>query len=64
LLANIADTSVEALENIPDYLAQNGIALRQALKADVEVSRKVADALKIFGEQEHRTKEMVLQMMA
>jgi transaldolase len=64
LLANIADTSADALENVPDYLAQNGTALRQALNVDVEVSRKVTDALKIFGEQEHRTKEMVLQMMA
>ena len=42
-----------------DYLASGAEALRAALGEDHEASRKLADALKIFGEKEEQTKELI-----
>ncbi|KAJ7082698.1 aldolase [Mycena belliarum] len=42
-----------------DYLANGGAMLRDALAADSEVQRKLADALAIFGEKEVETRELV-----
>ncbi|KAI0669894.1 aldolase [Trametes maxima] len=42
-----------------DYLADEGAALRDAFAADAEASRKMADALRIFGEMEGKTKELL-----
>ncbi|CCM07099.1 uncharacterized protein FIBRA_09426 [Fibroporia radiculosa] len=42
-----------------DFLADGASALRQALAADAEATRKLADALKIFGEMEQKTRELV-----
>ncbi|KAI9063067.1 aldolase [Trametes sanguinea] len=45
-------------ENI-NYLENGAAALREAFAADAEASRKMADALKIFGEMEEKTKELL-----
>ncbi|KAF7972457.1 hypothetical protein HWV62_17942 [Athelia sp. TMB] len=42
-----------------DYLENGGAALKVALENDGEVSRKLADALKIFAEMEAQTKEII-----
>jgi len=42
-----------------DFLANGADALRQALKADNEATRKLADALKIFNEMEQKTKDLI-----
>lgn len=41
-----------------DFLANDADALRKALAADAEATRKLADALKIFDEMEQKTKEL------
>ncbi|KAI0735165.1 aldolase [Earliella scabrosa] len=42
-----------------DYIANNAAALREAIAADAETTRKLADALKIFGEMETKLKELL-----
>ncbi|KAF7979300.1 hypothetical protein HWV62_43016 [Athelia sp. TMB] len=42
-----------------NYLENGGAALKAALENDGEVSRKLADALKIFAEMEAQTKELI-----
>ncbi|KAJ7816534.1 hypothetical protein B0H14DRAFT_2844698 [Mycena olivaceomarginata] len=42
-----------------DYLANDGALLREALAADTEVQRRLVDALRIFGEKEMETREVV-----
>lgn len=42
-----------------DYLANGGSRLRDAIAADPEVQRKLADALAIFGDCERKTKEFL-----
>lgn len=42
-----------------DYLANGAQALKDAFKADAETSRKMADALRIFGEMETKTKDLL-----
>lgn len=42
-----------------DYLANGAEALREALAQDAEATRKLADALKIFGEMEEKTKALL-----
>ncbi|OBZ79776.1 Transaldolase [Grifola frondosa] len=42
-----------------DFLANGADALRQALAADAEATRKLDDALKIFGEMEERAKVLI-----
>ncbi|KAA1476575.1 aldolase [Dentipellis sp. KUC8613] len=41
------------------YLANDGAKLREALAADAESTRKLLDALKIFGEMEDKLREVV-----
>ena len=41
-----------------DYLADDAAALKKAIAADAETSRKLADALKIFGEMEEQTRSL------
>lgn len=43
-----------------DYLASSGAALKAALAADAESTRKLADALKLFDDCERQTKEFIL----
>ncbi|KIK61309.1 hypothetical protein GYMLUDRAFT_42892 [Collybiopsis luxurians FD-317 M1] len=45
-----------------DFLASNGELLREELEKDVEATRKLDDALKLFDECERRTKEVVLKV--
>ena len=47
-----------------DYLASGGAALKEAIAADPETSRRLADALKIFGEQEDKTKVLVRGLLS
>ncbi|CDO71567.1 hypothetical protein BN946_scf184911.g37 [Trametes cinnabarina] len=42
-----------------NFLENGAAALREAFAADAETSRKMADALKIFGEMEEKTKELL-----
>ncbi|KAI0961558.1 hypothetical protein AcV7_000630 [Taiwanofungus camphoratus] len=42
-----------------DFLANGANALEQALVADAEATRKLADALKIFDEMEQKTKDLI-----
>ncbi|KAJ3935652.1 MAG: hypothetical protein NXY57DRAFT_1035937 [Lentinula lateritia] len=42
-----------------DYLASDGILLKEALEKDVESTRKLNDALKLFDEAEKKTKEYI-----
>lgn len=42
-----------------DYLANDAAALKEAFKKDAETSRKMADALRIFGEMETKTKDLL-----
>ncbi|EJF66699.1 aldolase [Dichomitus squalens LYAD-421 SS1] len=42
-----------------NFLENGGAALREAIAADAETTRKLADALKIFGEMEAKTKELI-----
>ena len=42
-----------------DFLENGAAALRESISADAETARKLADALKIFGEMEVKTKELV-----
>ena len=42
-----------------DYLADGAKALKGALADDAEATRKLADALKIFGEMEQRSKDLI-----
>ncbi|KZT65127.1 aldolase [Daedalea quercina L-15889] len=58
--ASTNGTSVEKT----DFLANGGDALRQALAADAEATRKLADALKIFGEMELKTKELIRKQLS
>ncbi|KDQ60312.1 hypothetical protein JAAARDRAFT_174366 [Jaapia argillacea MUCL 33604] len=46
-----------------DYLAHGGRLLREALAADGESSRRLADALEIFGEMEKKTKQLIRSEM-
>ncbi|KAI0756986.1 hypothetical protein C8Q80DRAFT_70088 [Daedaleopsis nitida] len=55
---SVGDAKVPDVKNI-NFLENNGAALREALSADAETTRKLADALKIFGEMEAKTKELV-----
>ena len=48
-----ADTTSDSL-TFPSYLASSGALLREALLADAESTRKLTDALKIFGEMENK----------
>lgn len=45
--------------SFPDYLASSAAPLREALAVDAESTRKLADALKIFGEMESKLRELV-----
>ena len=47
-----------------DYLVNGAAALKVALEGDGEVSRKLADALKIFAEMEAKTKELIRDKLA
>ncbi|KAH9937687.1 aldolase [Fomitopsis serialis] len=47
-----------------DFLANRADALRQALAADAEATRKLADALKIFGEMELKTKDLIRKQLS
>jgi transaldolase len=47
-----------------DFLANGAEALREALAADSESSRKLADALKIFGEMEFKTQALIREQLA
>ncbi|KAH9944381.1 aldolase [Epithele typhae] len=51
--------AVEPEVKSADYLANGGAALKSAIAADAETSRKLEDALKIFGEQEDKTKDLI-----
>ncbi|TFL06286.1 aldolase [Pterulicium gracile] len=62
-LSAVSPTPAMAPTEVPDYLADNGAALRAAIAEDADVSRRIADALKIFGEEEAKTKELVRQML-
>lgn len=42
-----------------DYLENGAAALRESIASDAETTRKLTDALKIFGEMEAKTKELV-----
>ncbi|KAJ7642210.1 hypothetical protein FB45DRAFT_1126604 [Roridomyces roridus] len=42
-----------------DYLADNGALLRKAIASDREVTRKLVDALDIFGKKEMETRQLV-----
>ncbi|TBU48333.1 aldolase [Dichomitus squalens] len=44
---------------VTNFLENGGAALREAIAADAETTRKLADALKIFGEMEAKTKELI-----
>ncbi|KAJ3553040.1 hypothetical protein NM688_g3833 [Phlebia brevispora] len=56
----VSETEVEqSADGDINFLADNGSALREALAADAEATRKLADALKIFDEMEQRTKELI-----
>lgn len=44
-----------------DYLTNGGALIREALAADAEAERKLADALQIFDEFEKKTKEFILK---
>ncbi|GBE78196.1 Transaldolase [Sparassis crispa] len=44
-----------------NFLSKGADALRQALAADAEAQRKLADALKIFDEMEQQTKTLIRQ---
>ncbi|KAF9493786.1 aldolase [Pleurotus eryngii] len=46
-----------------DFLADGGKLLEEALASDTEATRKLADALKIFGEQELLTKAFVKPLL-
>ncbi|KAF7791855.1 hypothetical protein EIP86_002879 [Pleurotus ostreatoroseus] len=52
-------TTEEVPDNDPDYLTNGAAAFKEALAADEEASRKLADALKIFGEMEQRTRDLI-----
>ncbi|KAI0651857.1 aldolase [Trametes meyenii] len=52
-------SAVDATVKSTDYLANDAAALREAFAADGEASRKMADALRIFGEMEEKTKELL-----
>ncbi|KAI4525044.1 aldolase [Schizophyllum commune Loenen D] len=45
-----------------DYLTSSGAALKAALAADAESTRKLADALKLFDDCERQTKEFILAL--
>ncbi|KAI0732392.1 aldolase [Fomitopsis betulina] len=47
-----------------DFLANGGVALREALAADAEATRKLADALKIFSDMELKTKELIHKQLS
>ncbi|KAH7921555.1 aldolase [Leucogyrophana mollusca] len=47
-----------------DYLANGAAALRQALDNDAEATRKLKDALLIFGKKEDETKEFIRAYVA
>ncbi|KAI0801261.1 aldolase [Fomes fomentarius] len=47
-----------------DYLADNAKVLRERLAAQTEPSRKLADALKVFGEFELKTRELVRGLLS
>ena len=51
-------------ENNVDYLAGRASALKDALAVDAEASRKLAEALKIFGEMEERAKELIRMQLS
>ena len=44
---------------LTNYLENGATALREAIATDAETTRKLTDALKIFGEMETKTKELV-----
>lgn len=48
----------------PVYLASSAAPLREALAADAESTRKLADALKIFGELENKLREHIRAELA
>ena len=55
-----ARTSTNSPSPATDYLASSGAALKAALAADAESTRKLADALKLFDDCERQTKEFIL----
>jgi transaldolase len=57
--AEIQQPAAETPNPIPDFLADNSNALKLAIEADPEVSRKLADALIIFAEMEGKTKDLI-----
>ncbi|THH19656.1 hypothetical protein EW146_g1563 [Bondarzewia mesenterica] len=60
---SLMTSETPALEDA-DYLASGASKLRDALVADKESTRKLADALKIFGEMEDKLKELVRSELA
>lgn len=42
-----------------NFLEDGAHALKTALEADAETTRKLTDALKIFGEMEQKTRDLV-----
>ncbi|EIM82164.1 aldolase [Stereum hirsutum FP-91666 SS1] len=50
---------VSSTSSFPDYLASSAAPLREALAVDAESTRKLADALKIFGEMESKLREII-----
>ncbi|RDX55857.1 aldolase [Lentinus brumalis] len=64
LKAHPTSSDANSTATVPDvkttnFLENNGSALREATAADAETTRKLADALKIFGEMEAKTKELI-----
>lgn len=47
-----------------DFLADGGDALKKALAADAEATRKLADSLKIFSDMELKTKELIRKQLS
>ncbi|KAJ4472087.1 hypothetical protein J3R30DRAFT_3660003 [Lentinula aciculospora] len=59
----VAPEELEIEEELSaDYLVSNGALLKEALAKDVESSRKLDDALKLFDEAERKTKEYILKI--
>ncbi|KAJ3723439.1 aldolase [Lentinula raphanica] len=57
---NVTEFSEDVLS--ADYLAADGALLREALAKDVESTRKLDDALKLFNEAEIKTKEYIINL--
>ncbi|KAJ3832304.1 hypothetical protein F5878DRAFT_16128 [Lentinula raphanica] len=57
---NVTEFSEDVLS--ADYLAADGALLKEALAKDVESTRKLDDALKLFNEAEIKTKEYIINL--